>query len=256
MTTARPGGRPCAVGEGRDVLGDRGRGSRRRSAHPREDERRPAAIDQARVRCGQSARAGWPLPTASRVSAREALDLVEQRVDPRVMISLELGIADRRQVDEDVRRGAMGGGLAEERGDVEVARGVDVAPAGERLGGARPGRRRPRRRRAGPRLASRAAALSASARAALLLVRVARQLHRGAEAGVRGGILVGKGEELVRQRTAPVVGPGQEVGVLLVLRASHRQRGDHRDQRGTETRRDRRGAPPTRDRRVRTRARR
>src|SRR4051795_4290306 len=49
------------------------------------------------------------------------LDLVKKVVDPRGHGLLEIRVADRRQVDEDVRRGPAGGCLPEECGDVEVA---------------------------------------------------------------------------------------------------------------------------------------
>ena len=127
-------GRPAVgLGERGDILGDRGPdlvGDRRalqptgagivhRSAEHRRREglaRHAAAHDLARL-------------------GGEALDLVEQLVDAGRHDPLELGVADRRQVDQDVGGGTARRGLAEQRGDVEVARGVDVAPAGQCLGG-------------------------------------------------------------------------------------------------------------------------
>ena len=191
-----------------------------------------------------------PLPTASRVSAARRSTSWSSVVDAGRHDLLELGIADRRQVHEHVGGGAMRGRLAEERGDVEVARGVDVAPAGQRL-------RRGDQVDAGLDAEERDLAgvagggLERVSPGRALFVRVARQLHGRGVARVRGRIVVGEREELIRQRTARLVGPGQEVGVLRVPRATHRERGDHRDERRAEARRHRRGAAPAWHRRGR-----
>src|SRR5215831_8555174 len=63
----------------------------------------------------------------------QSLDLVEEVVDTRRHHRLEFGVADGREVDQDVRSGPTGGSLAEERCHVEVTRGVDIAPASQGL---------------------------------------------------------------------------------------------------------------------------
>jgi hypothetical protein len=65
---------------------------------------------------------------------RELLDLGEERFHPTAHAVGDGIVAERWEVDEDVLRGAVRGGLGQAGGDGEVARGVQVAPAGERLG--------------------------------------------------------------------------------------------------------------------------
>ena len=133
MTTRRPGGRPRRVvnvatssATARRISSAIGPPSRRRARGGRPGQGRSDGGDRlARFAVGDEL-AGL---------GRQALDLVEQLVDARGHLVLVVGIADRRQVDQDVGRGTAGSRLAEERGDVEIARGVDVAPAGQRLGG-------------------------------------------------------------------------------------------------------------------------
>ena len=113
----------AAVGgrEGGDVLGDRG---------PDLVGDRPAleqsrAGDQPSIRRAPgaaAARAARRRPTISRVSAARRSTSWSSCVDADGHRVLELGVADRRQVDQDVGGGAAGGGLAEQRRDVEVAR--------------------------------------------------------------------------------------------------------------------------------------
>ena len=137
-------GRPAVGGrERRDVLGDGRPDLARRSAHPREAERRDGAIDQARAGAGIGSR-GSPLPTASRVSEARRSTSWSSSSTRAVIASSNVRVPDRRQVDEDVGRGPVRRRLTEQRGDVEVAGGVDVAPAGECLGRSRSARRRPR----------------------------------------------------------------------------------------------------------------
>ena len=83
---------------------------------------------------------------------------VEQVVDRAAASRGERLVGDRREVDEDVCRRPAGCGLAEQRGDGQVARGVDVAPTGQRLGRADDARGRPRRTASGTSAATRAAA--------------------------------------------------------------------------------------------------
>ncbi len=90
--------------------------------------------------------------------------------------------------------------------------------------------------------ASRAAAWSAADARGLLLVGVAGELHRRREAGVGAGVVVGERQEAVDQGGPGGVGPGEEVGVLLVARPAGGQGRDHRDEPGPETGRDRRRA--------------
>ncbi len=70
--------------------------------------------------------------------------------------------------------------------------------------------------------ATRAADWRAAVRAARLVVGLARHLHRGTEPGVGLGVLVGEGQEPIREREAGLGRPGVEVGVLGVLRAALR----------------------------------
>ena len=143
-----------------------------------------------------------------------------------------------------------GGRLSQQRRDVQVAGGVDVAPAGQGLRD---------RHELEARLDAQQRDLRCVARRCLegrraggaLRVRVAGHLHRRGELPVRRGILVREGEEPVGERQPGLVRPGVQVGVLDVLRATHRQRRHHRHQRGAETGGDRRGAPATRHRRCR-----
>ena len=86
-------------------------------------------------------------------------------------------------------------------------------------------------------------------RAALLVVGVSLgQLQRGREPGVGGRILVGQRQEPIREGRGTMAGPGQEIGMLGVLRASLGQRGDHRHEAGAQTGRDGRGAAAAGDR--------
>ena len=167
MTTASPGGRPCAAVNvatssataGADLGGDRAAleqpgacRSRHRSGRlgRRDGLARLAAADGLR---GSAARG----PRSRRGSS----------VTRAVVSPSNSGVADRRQVDEDVRRGAPGGRLAEERGDVR-GRSTRWRCSGRRgLGRRRRARGRPRRSRSGTSDARRAAAAHApSVRAA------------------------------------------------------------------------------------------
>ena len=82
-------------------------------------------------------------------------------------------------------------------------------------------------------------------------VRVAGHLHRAANSAVRRGVLVREGEEPIGEGQAGLVRPGVQVRVLDVLRATHRERRDHRHQRGAQAGGDGRGAAATRHRRGR-----
>ncbi len=79
---------------------------------------------------------------------------------------------------------------------------------------------------------------------------------RGGVDGVGRRVLVGQGQESVRQVGAGRGGPGVQVGMLGVLRATHRQRRDHRHEGRREAGRDGRGAAATGNGRRASRARR
>src|SRR4051794_39736388 len=84
------------------------------------------------IRSGGRVAGGAPADELPRLR-REALDLMEERLHPRGRIPLVVGVADGREIDEDVGRCATRCRLAEQRRDVEVARCIDVAPARESL---------------------------------------------------------------------------------------------------------------------------
>ena len=133
MTTRRPGGRPRAVRNGATSSATATRISSaigppsRSRAPPDPDTLTPARAPGS----GRAARRGRRLPGVSAASRSTSWTSSSTRA---VISSLELRVADRRQVDEHVGGRAAGGRLAEQRGDVEVARGVDVAPPGQGLG--------------------------------------------------------------------------------------------------------------------------
>ena len=161
----------------------------------------PAAIDQARAGAGMGSR-GRPLPTASRVSEARRSTSWSSASTRAVMISSNSGSptdgrltstfaaapcaaasprseATLRSLDALTLLRPASASAARDQVDAGLdadERDLARVPGGglERLGTDR-----------------------------ALLVRVARQLHRGAVVGVGGGVLVGKGEELVRQAHGP-----------------------------------------------------
>ena len=117
----REPGRAAVRGrERRDVLGDGGPdlgGDRRALEEPGAGVGHRSGARGRRDRLARLA--------ADRLARRrgEALDLVEQLHRRAVIRSpSNVGVADRRQVDHHVGGRPRGGGLAEQRGDVEVAR--------------------------------------------------------------------------------------------------------------------------------------
>ena len=81
-----------------------------------------------------TARAVSPLRTTSLSEVRVALDLVGELLRAAEQLAGRPVVADRRQVDVDVRRGRARGGDAEQGGHLEVGARVAVAAARERLG--------------------------------------------------------------------------------------------------------------------------
>ena len=79
---------------------------------------------------------GSSAPTASRVKEASRSISSSSSSTRSAASLLVVRIADRRQVDQHVRRRTAGGRLTEQGSDVEVARRVGVAPPGERLGDA------------------------------------------------------------------------------------------------------------------------
>ena len=144
---------------------------------------------------------GSPEATTSRARAARRCHVVEDSSTRSVRLGGERVVADGRQVDPDVRGRSPGSRLAEQGRDEDIAGGVDVAPAGQRLrgrddvparleaehrglgGGARRGLERD-----GPGLAFR--------------VGLARQLPGGREPAVRRGVLVGQLEQPFREAAA------------------------------------------------------
>ena len=195
---------------------------------------------------GSSGGRASPSPTASRVSRASRSMSWRSASTPAGQLPAVRRIVDRWQVDEDVRGGPVGGGLGEQGRDVEVRRGVGVAASGEGLGG-------PDEDEAlldtGERDLGgdpRGIAHRGLARGDLGIGRPG-QLHRRAERGVGGGVLVGELEEAGPQALTGLDGPGQQALVLGELRAAGRQPGDHRDEARTEGRSDGGGAPAARD---------
>ena len=102
----------------------------------------------------------------------------------------------------DVRGGTAGGRLAEQRGHGEVARGVQVAPSGQRLGRCDESRAGLDDMRAARSMQSRAAVWRAVRSGRLLGVGLLGQLQRRRITAVRRGIFVGEPEEPIRQFVA------------------------------------------------------
>ena len=172
---------------------------------------------------------------------REVVDRGEELRDPRGHLALELRVADRRQVDEHVGRGSPGGRLGEQRGDVEVARGVRVAAAGQGLGDAERARGTPRRRRAAPRRrGGRRPAWRPSAR------RSRPSVSRGSfSAAANPANAAASSSARARNRSdrrRPVRSPTPGSLVLGELGLAGRQRRDHRDEARPERRGDGRRA--------------
>ena len=142
------------------------------------------------------------------------------------------------QVDDDVGRCAARRGVAEEGGHVQVARRVDVAATGERLGGADELETRlDARQRDLGRGTRRGSHLHRPRRA--LRVGFLGELERGREPGIRRRVLIGQLQETTVQAMTGRSGPGVQLRVLRVAWASFGQRRDHRDKRRAETGGDR-----------------
>ena len=245
MTTARPGGRPWRRGERATSSATAARISS--AIGPPSSTARGRAVGHGQPRCrggsgfGGLAAARRPRGSASRGPRSSARSSVTRGRH----LAFDLRVADRRQVDEDVGRRAPGGGLGEQGRHVEVARGVGVAAAGERLGDADELQARldaGERDLGGVRAAARMAVLRAAISASVVL----GQLQRRREPGVGRGVLVGERQEPVRQLVAASRSP---------RRAAPRARRTWAD-RSTARRPSGRGwrrAPPRRPRRCRPR---
>ena len=73
----------------------------------------------------------------------------------------------------------------------------------------------------------------------------ARHLHGCGKRGVGSCVLVGDGEEAIRQLRTRGFGAAMDIGVHHVARSTLGQRRDHRNERGTETRGNRRSTAST-----------
>ena len=203
-STARPGrrSRPRGPAPGRVARGRPPRprrppaGSPPRSARPGGVARRPSAPGSGpHVRSGSRdspwPRVSWAVAASCWMSS--TISFTRDRHLGRVGV-----VADRRQVDEDVRGGSVRGRLAEERRDADVARRVGVAAAGERLG------RGDDREHAssvaiGTSDAHRAAARMAVRRASCSASVSLGSFSRRREGRVRLGVLIGEIEEAGRE---------------------------------------------------------
>ena len=178
----------------------------------------------------------------------EVLDRRKQFGDAGHRRALELRIAGRRQVDQDVRGSTASSRLAEtaqrrrrrsRRWDCCVRR----APRRRRRG-----RDTPRGSAAGPPTRARAAVCIASARAS-----ISASFSRGIlSAAAKPAYASASSSAIARKRSdsrRPVSRrQRQHRFVVDVLRAARGQRGDHRDEARAEGRRDRRRATATGDR--------
>ena len=108
-------------------------GSRWRWAPPRADARPGGSPISLRATRGSASR-GSPLPTASWVSDARRSTSCDQVHDPGHHRSLDIRIADRWQVDHHVGGRPSGRRLGQQGRHVQVARRVDVAASGQRLG--------------------------------------------------------------------------------------------------------------------------
>ena len=228
MTTRRPGGRPRRAVKRRDVLGDRATdllGDR----PALQESRPPDSLDQAST-CGAIGSRGSSLADVLARLGGVALDLVRAAGRP--------ARSSRRPTSASPTDGRLIRTLAaapraaaspRSAATLRSLDGVDVAPPGQRLrdrdeldAGLDAAERHLGRRRARP---SGAPPFGL----AVLVLGVPGQLHRRGEPGV--------GRRSPRRRapgTGPparcpdLVRPGEEVGVLGVLRAALGQGGDHR----------------------------
>ena len=142
---------------------------------------------------------------------------------------------------DHVGGGSPGGSLGKQGSDVEVARGVLVAPAGQGLGDAG---QLQARLDAGERHFRRVAGGGPKGGPPGVGLRVRRlgQLQCGGEVRERRRVLVGQGEEPTGELIAPLERPRQEILVLGELGSPDRQRRDHPHEARAERRRDRRRA--------------
>ena len=180
---------------------------------PPSSRRAPASGIDSGARFGAGSASRGSPPTASWVAAAR-LSTSEMRPTTRVIISSSKSGSpiDGRLISTLARR-ATSRRLGEQCRDIEVAGGVDVAPAGQCLGdrdefeaGLDAGHRDFRGVARGDLQGRRAGRA--------LRVRLARQLHRGRELAEGGGVLVGEVEESIGEGEPRRVRPGVQVRVL------------------------------------------
>ncbi len=133
MTTRSAGGRPWVA---RKRATSSATAVRISSAIGPPSRRRavPGSVTRQPPAGGGSGGRASPRPTASRASSASRATSWSSVDHALGHLAFERRVPDRRQVHEDVGRGAVGGRLGEMRGHVQVARGIDIAATGERLG--------------------------------------------------------------------------------------------------------------------------
>src|SRR5690349_8594573 len=123
MTTASRGARPCAAVNEATSSATAGRISAAIGA-PSSRRAPDSSTDPSGGRwCGQRFARLTAADALARLG-RKPLDFVEEIDAAGCHLSLELGVADRREVDHHVGGGPTRCGFTEKRGDVQVARSV------------------------------------------------------------------------------------------------------------------------------------
>ena len=201
MTTARPGARPWAGAEGRDVLGD-GRPDLGRDRAAFEQPRAAGRRGRHAWSIGGTGSRGSPPPTISRVDDGEVLDLVEAAPGP--------SRSSRPRTSGSPTEGRFTKTLAAAPRAAASASSAATLRSLEAFTLLRPARasaaptssRQASTQVSGTSAACRAASLRAAVRAATCSLGVLGQLQRGREAGVGRRVVVGDDEEPVRELAA------------------------------------------------------